>query len=218
MLGLLVKDLKLLKNQKMFICILLFIAGVFLKTDFGISFSMGYLTFMGAMLIISTISMDDYNYGMSFLMTLPFKKEDYVKEKYILGIMISLLAWLVGLVLSFIGMYIHDMPTPISEHILSSVMVLLFALMLVSILIPVQVKFGQTKANVAVIIVFAILFLIGFIIYTIASLLGVDITALLNQLSHMSQSYVVLCILDITIIVESISYLITMKIMNKKEF
>lgn len=218
MLGLLIKDLKLLKNQKTFIFTLLIISCMFLMTDFGINFVLGYLTFMGAMLVVSTISMDDYNEGMSFLMALPIKRQDYVQEKYMLSLMIAIFSWLCGLILSLVGIFVKNMPVHITEHILTSLIILCLALILVSILIPVQMKFGQTRSSVAIMIICGILFLVGYGIYTVILFLGFDVNMLLNFLNTLNQTTVTLFIFVVMLIVEMISYAVSMGIIKSKEF
>ena len=81
MKGLLIKDLKLLKGQKNFFVVLIVIAIVLSVSMSSPSFVIGYMTFIGAVFTLSTISYDEFDNGNAFLFTLPFSRMDYVIEK-----------------------------------------------------------------------------------------------------------------------------------------
>ena len=72
MKGLLIKDIKLLNNQKkQFILLLVMFVFLGFTGIFMPEFIMGYLPFTLGIFVMSTISYDDFDNGLSFLMTLP---------------------------------------------------------------------------------------------------------------------------------------------------
>lgn len=90
MLGLFIKDLKLLKAQKkMFMLVGIVTAVVLFNIQDGtemIGFMAGYMVFVGTMAATSTIGCDEADHGTVFLFTLPVSRKEYVLEKYGLAV------------------------------------------------------------------------------------------------------------------------------------
>ena len=84
MRGFLQKDIELLKQNRSFLglVIVMVIFFVCIRND---AFVIIYLGMMGGFHSISTISYDEADRGMGFLMTLPATRKTYAIEKYILG-------------------------------------------------------------------------------------------------------------------------------------
>ena len=91
MKGLLRKDLALVAvNAKTYLVVLFFVAVWMFTTVKG-----GEISYFGCIYMIvvfgfvglGTITSDEQNGALGFLMTLPVKRSDYVKEKYLLCIM-----------------------------------------------------------------------------------------------------------------------------------
>ena len=82
MKGLLIKDFKLLKNQKQFFLIIGLITFMFLVTNDSPYFTITYATMMFSMFTMSTISYDEYDNGAAYLFSLPISRKGYVAEKY----------------------------------------------------------------------------------------------------------------------------------------
>ena len=80
MKGLLIKDFKLMKNQKNFFFIMIFIAAAMLFAEFESTFVVSYFTMIASMFVLSTISYDEYDNGYAFLFSMPFSRTSYVKE------------------------------------------------------------------------------------------------------------------------------------------
>ena len=94
MKGLFVKDIELMKQQKQYF-ILVIVMGVILNLagSGSVSFAIGYFTFVTAIFAITTISYDEFDNGLAFLMTLPVTRKQYVAEKYLLGAGLTAAAW-----------------------------------------------------------------------------------------------------------------------------
>ncbi len=52
----------------------------------SVNFFVAYVTLIAVILVLNTISFDDFDHGMAFLMTLPIQRETYVLEKYVFGL------------------------------------------------------------------------------------------------------------------------------------
>ena len=85
MLGLFIKDLKLLKAQKkLFMLVGIVTAVVLFNIQDGtemIGFMAGYMVFVVTMAATSTIGCDEADHGTVFLFTLPVSRKEYVLEK-----------------------------------------------------------------------------------------------------------------------------------------
>ena len=90
MKGLLIKDFKLMKEQKNFLLIILIITiGMSLFTN-DLSFALGFLTFIVSLFSLSTTSYDEFDNGNAFLFTLPITRSKYVIEKYYLSMILGI--------------------------------------------------------------------------------------------------------------------------------
>lgn len=207
-----------MKNQKMFFIVIVIMAVVFgYMMDTG-SFIVGYGTFIISLFVISTISYDEFNNGFTFLFTLPVSRNDYVKEKYLFAFCLSGIACLVATLLSILFEMLKGNELLILESLLSSMAVLMAALVLVMIIIPVQLKFGQNKGNIAVVLVVGIAFVIGYLIIKLFEFLNVDIANIINWFSQLGVTGTVLIAMVIVAIIGIVSYQISSRIMLKKEF
>ena len=87
MKGLLIKDLKLMKNQKSFFMVMAVVGLIFLITWDAPYFAISYITMMFSMFAITSFSYDEFDNGAVYLFTLPFSRKTYVREKYLFGLL-----------------------------------------------------------------------------------------------------------------------------------
>ena len=94
MKGLFVKDIELMKQQKQFFILVVVMEVILNLAGSGsVSFATGYFTIVTAIFAITTISYDEFDNGLAFLMTLPVTRKQYVAEKYLLGAGLTAVAW-----------------------------------------------------------------------------------------------------------------------------
>lgn len=218
MKGLYIKDLKLMKNQKSFFLVIGLLAIFFAVTQTNSFFVISYVTVVSSMFVISSISYDEFNNGNTFLFTLPISKKTYVKEKYLLGISLSVGAWLIGMLLVGGSNIIKGTEFLFGEWLLSCTIILLIALLLLSVIIPVQLKFGQNKGNIAMLLVMGGIFVIGYVVVKVTSSMGIDIVSKINELNTMGLAGLVSILILVILIINIVSYLLSCKIMINKEF
>ncbi|WP_455684479.1 ABC-2 transporter permease [Thomasclavelia sp.] len=218
MRGLYIKDLKLMKNQKSFFLVVGLLAIFFAVTQTNSFFVISYVTVVSSMFVISSISYDEFNNGNTFLFTLPISKKTYVREKYLLGISLSIGAWLIAVLLVGSSNIIKGTEFLMGEWLLSCAVILLIAMVMLSVIIPVQLKFGQNKGNVAMLLAMGGIFVIGYAFIKFASLMKIDIVAMVNALSTMGLAGLVGIFILIVLIISIGSYLLSCKIMYNKEF
>ena len=94
MKGLLVKDVCILKMQKNVLLILLAMCVVFTVFLESPTYIVSLMPMYGCIVVLGTLSYDEFDRGYSFLFTLPVSKRGYVKEKYVLGLLFCGGIWL----------------------------------------------------------------------------------------------------------------------------
>lgn len=151
MLGLLVKDFRLLANQKQFFYSILFISIFLIVSGQGVSSAVSYCTMVVIFFIISTISYDEYNNGYAFLFTLPVTRRQYAVEKYLFTLLTGGMTWLVTTVAGyFYGRMRENLVA--SEWFAESAGSLFALSIVVCFMIPVQLKYGAEKSRIALIV------------------------------------------------------------------
>ncbi len=217
MKGLLIKDFMLLKSQKKFYITIAAIAVAMSVASRNAFTVISYLVVIMPLFAISTISYDEYENGYAFLFTLPVCRKDYVVEKYcfslILGVMSTVVAFLISLVLGKV------MNIPVDATALTATSVV-FPIMLIlnSVMLPVQLKFGSEKSRIALIAIGGISALVGFALFKILSFLNVDVFSIFGSVQRLSIGVIIAAAFVFAFIMLLLSMKISIKIMNKKEF
>lgn len=214
MRGLLEKDIRLLMHSKQtFLCFIAIaiVLGVTQKN----TFMLGYSTFLIAALLVSTLSYDELDHGFTFLFTLPIDRKIYVREKYLLCIGGSIIAWFIALVLYFIVLTVSGSHSVFSEEMVKGLAFLPVAILFLSLLLPLQIKFGVEKSRLVVlgVSVFA-----GIMIYFLAEKSGMlDGNVVVSALGLIGDSAVDVIGLLVAGCLAVVSYLCSCRIMKKKE-
>ncbi|WP_270284028.1 ABC-2 transporter permease [[Clostridium] scindens] len=218
MKGLLVKDFKLMMLQRnFFLLILVIVIGMMAFTD-DVVFPLGFLSFVVSLFTLSTISYDDFDNGNAFLFTLPITRNDYVIEKYSLGLLFGCVAWILATVLGVIATVFKG-TLPITDLMLASLIILPIMIVIQAIMIPFQLKFGGDKGRIAMIGAFGALALIALVTVKGAkAIFNIDLVHLLDTLPTVSMGMLVVIAVIVALVLLLISMKISLSIMNKKEF
>lgn len=216
MSGLIEKDLRLLFQRKQTLAIFLGIAVVLGFAEGGI-FIIGYLSFLCMVLMISTINYDEFDNGYAFLLTLPITRKTYVIEKYILCSISNVISWLVAVILSVIINQIQTGGTDNMENLFVAACILPTPFVMMTIMIPVQLKFGAEKSRVVMFLTFGVIAVIIYGTKRLMDSMGVDVSGITEQLDNIPAGIVIAAIILITIIAIAISYAISVKIMENKK-
>ncbi|MDD6291147.1 MAG: ABC-2 transporter permease [Lachnospiraceae bacterium] len=216
MKGLLVKDFRQIMKQSKFLLLILILA-ICLNLNGDGSFVFGYLTFVGGFLVLNTISYDEYDNTLPFLFTLPVERRSYVIEKYVFGILVCVVGWLAGLVVTLVqSLFLPDMP--LQEILMSApVFVPIFMLML-SVMIPFPLIFGREKGTIVMMVVMGAFIALSYWLDRILTERGIYISQFLDSLSGMTLGMVLLIAFAVAFIVLSISCVACLTAMRKKEF
>lgn len=216
MKGLLIKDFKLMKNQKNFFLVIVVIA-VGMSLLWQTSFVVGYVSFVGSLFTLSSISYDEFDDGNAFLFSLPISRKGYTVEKYEFGLLVSGASWLFSVVVVILAEGLRH-SVSVKEILLEASTLIPVLLILLAVMLPVQFKFGGEKGRIAIVGIFAVLFAIGFAAVKLAELFHIDLIAVLNSLSEKSVGMIILAASGIGVLLLLISMKISVAIMNRKEF
>ena len=210
MLGLIKKDFLLIKaNSKQMVIIFI----VYLMLAFQGTFDATFIVpLIGIMLFISTFSYDDFNNWNSYAVTLPDGRRNVVRAKYIASIILTVILGAVALAISAGISYTKTNSINLDEIISSLMGTMLSSIIIISLLYPIVFKFGATNGRI-------ILFVVVFGAAGIGALIAqfVDMTSIINMINRLD-SYSLIAIPIISAILLGISYLISNKIYQNKEF
>ena len=210
MLGLIKKDFLLIKaNLKSMIIIFVIYIMLAFQGTFDATF---IIPLIGIILFLSTFSYDDFNNWNSYAVTLPNGRKNVVRAKYIastiLMIILAVVAFFIGIGISYIKTNSINL-----DEIISSLMgTMLSSVIIISLLYPIVFKFGATNGRI---ILFAVVFGIAGIGTLIAQF--IDMAPIINIINKLD-NYLLIVIPIIYIILLGISYLISSKIYQNKEF
>lgn len=219
MKGLLIKDLKLLMGQKQFFVMVCGLGFLFTFANGDPTFAIPYVAIMLCMFAVSTISYDEYDNGGAFLFSLPITRKLYVAEKYIYGFCLGLVSIVVTSVFAVIVMMVRNNWIGSGEFLTLIVVSMLLVAVALGSMIPVQLKFGAEKSRMALIGVSMAIALIVYFSYKILYGMGVDVEqALEAAFSGMTLVMLIVILSVVGIAMLLISYIISVKVMEKKEY
>lgn len=210
MLGLIKKDLLMIKSNIKILIILIFVYSVMaFQGEMDLSF---IIPFMSVMIMISTFSYDSYNKWDAYAVTLPEGRKNVVKAKYIATAILIIISTVLMTIISISIAYARTNDIELEKN-LSLMLGSLFATVLVqAFMYPTIYKFGVEKARIGIFIAVFGITMIGTMLVR-----GVDFSFLAKPLSFINEHW--LMIIPITIILMwYLSLKLSEKIYKKKEF
>ena len=217
MAGLFDKDLRILLQGKQAIVMFLVIA-VILGFSTGGTFVVGYTTFCLLILAVSTISYDEFDNGFSFLMTLPITRQSYVVEKYILCSICGVVAWIFSVVVCICENQYKQVTVVTEDLLMEAAIMLPIVLFIMDIMIPVQIKYGSEKSRIVLISVMGIVMIVGIGVKKAVEMLDLPLESLFEKLQSITEVQVLVGSIIFIIVATLLSFAISSRIMNNKEF
>ncbi len=217
MKGLLIKDIMLMKMQKSFFLVITVLSVVMAYSMDNISFIMGYLCFVMPLFALSTISYDEFDNGSAFLFSLPISRKSYVVEKYCFGLLLGIGALILGAVLTVVVETVKG-AEDLTETLTALPFIFCAMTVLLSVFIPVQIKFGGEKSRFVIIAIGGITVAIGYAVLKTLTFLGVDVQMLANTLSELPIDTLIAGAFLLTLCITALSIGISIGILEKKEF
>ena len=221
MKGLLVKDFKILMNQKKFMIMFCLVA-IVLSFSMDSSFIVSYISMIGTILTLSTISFDYQDEGYSFLMTLPIKRGDYAVGKYAFTVLGLACFWGISLVLQFASFFIQKTEFDLAETLLADICMLPLFIFIASVLIPIEIRFSPEKVRVVMFLFFGFALVIAMggkaLLGMLEDKTGGQFLSKFETLDMVNPVLLILGLLALSIIMLSVSMIISIRIMQKREF
>lgn len=216
MKGLLIKDMRILMRQKMTFLIIVLL-GIFMAMNGGdASFSLGYMMVVSAMLVVTTISYDYFENGMSFMFTLPISRKSYVLEKYALALLVELVMAGFSVLIQVVSIFLGN-PADWMVLLITGIGCFVAAMFLLAIYIPIYIKCGPEKSRIAIFIIIGILAVGVYLITKVEAFLRI-LEKLVEVLSNMSTVQLTVVGVSLFLLSMLASIGISIGIMEKKEF
>lgn len=207
MKGLLLKDLAYIRRSRL-LGIVVFMAAVFSFT--GSNFAVTYMGIMASTMVQTTFSYDDFRGGMKYILTLPITRKQYVQSKYLLSVLLGSCGIVVG---SLVQLVLQ----PGNGYTVGETVALLLTsggvvLLLNAINIPMLLKYGAERGRLM-----AVCVLVG-----VAAIIGVGAFVLMDLINISPAECNIWMatagLLAVVVVSLWISYRISLKIMEKKEY
>ncbi len=218
MKGLLVKDIRLMKNQITFMALIIVICGIFLVMGEELSFVTGYLAAILSIMVINTLKYDEFDNGYNFLFTLPVSRRVYVMEKYLFGGIVILLLLITGMILANVAPVIQ--PEVYQRIQMSEIMItmLLIAVIIQSVTIPLQLQFGCEKSRMALGVLIAGVFIAVTVMQKALPSLGAEFTSAFSFMDRVQPRLLLAGACGAMLILLAVSCAVSVQIMKKKQF
>ena len=224
MKGLLRKDLALVAvNAKTYLVVLFFVAVWMFTTVKG-----GEISYFGSIYMIvvfgfvglGTITSDEQNGALGFLMTLPVKRSDYVKEKYLLCVMYIACGWALSVILAAV-IYRERIFSGDEPFVIFSILYMLAAVILVFLMIPINFRFGTEVARIVLFGVFAAIVL-GVVagLYLLEKIIPDHsyFDKIAETINAVTAGQLLLGFLAVLAVEGVLSYLYSLRVIKRKEF
>ena len=219
MKALFIKDIRIvLKQQRVLICAFFAVITILAFATDNSMYAVAFVLFLVPTMMLTTISYDTFENGMSYIMSLPVSVKDYVAEKYILTVASSLIfnimaTILINVVLS-IGKGVGIMPL---ELIVNAMLAQFMVLIYISLVLPVDIRFGTDKGMIIVVLMAVVIGAVGPMLGNI----NVD-SGLMYKLSEAEITSVpvnqALLLMSVGGVFAIVSYFISVKLMRQMEY
>ena len=219
MKALFIKDIRIvLKQQRILICAFFAVITILAFATDNSMYAVAFVLFLVPTMMLTTISYDTFENGMSYIMSLPVSVKDYVAEKYILTVVSSLIfnimaTILINVVLS-IGKGVGIMPL---ELIVNAMLAQFMVLIYISLVLPVDIRFGTDKGMIIVVLMAVVIGAAGPMLGNI----NVD-SGLMYKLSESEITSVpvntALLLMSVGGVFVIVSYFISVKLMKQMEY
>lgn len=217
MLGLLKKDLRLIRLQKVFFLLIFVMAVLFVSAWDNCLFSVSYCTMFCAFFTITTLSYDEMNHGLSFLFTLPVSRRGYVVEKYMIGFLLGVAGWLLSSLVTGIYIGVTGAVNFSSEWFAILLMILFAMCVFLCVVLPLQFKFGAEKGRMALIVLFLCVLGVAKIMEETEVFQGLQMEKL-QWLANLSPGAVTAIAVVLLALLTVVSMSISIRVMERKQF
>lgn len=213
MAGLFVKDMRLILRNKPYV-VLFILLTVMLGFSQENTLVLGYFPYTMMILIINTIGYDELDNGYQFLMTLPINAKTYVREKYILSLAGAVFSWLIAAILYFASRTLHGTSIEMQSEVPLIAAFLPVIVLMGDLMIPLELKFGIENSRA---VVAGLCGVLGVAIFAFAKFAGDN--GIISAFSYSMSGAMFACLaVCLALFLTVLSYVISVRVMEKKEF
>ncbi len=216
MTGLFIKDIRLLWQQIKIILFILFLS-VILTLEMDSSYAIAYLTFVSAFLAFASPSFDEADNGYAFLFTLPIKRNTYVLEKYLFGILMVGVSCLTGSLISLVFYMARGQLNGCMEEMMQAWLIFPLTLVFISFVYPVLFKYGADKGRIFMAGIVGCVTALGYICFRLEVYAEIDIRPVIEWSKGHSVLVLALALAGVLLMFVASGF-ISARIMNKKEY
>jgi len=216
MAGLIIKDLINLKRYGKILGVLIAIYAIMSFINKDVSMFNSFFTVVLAMITISSYSFDEAAKWDSYALSMPVDRKDIVRGKYCLLLIITLIGLGISLLFT-VSINLYTGSNSLLKNFEFSIIGGLGLLFLYSIIIPFITRFGVEKARIIIIIVLMLPMAIGYLIKNSFNN-EIIIPEIILEISELFLQYKSIIVSIGIVLALSISYNISVKIYQKKQF
>ena len=206
MAGLFEKDLRLLIRNKQFVIVIVFMAFMFSLSG-NLSMILPYMTVFGTIFSVSTISYDEADNGYMYLMTLPITYKDYVWEKYLFCTIGGIVTGALTIIFFIVGTAVKGEAINAGDILIAVLIVLPLIINIESFVIPVRLKFGNSKSHNFIMLTVGIIVGGAYVIDRFVTDLGQLLAEAVHLLENVSLVVWIISVSAITVIIFVVSFL-----------
>lgn len=218
MKGMFIKDLCIMKQQVRFFVLIVFLAVLLAANGPGVSVFLSYIMFVFSIFTLSTISYDEADNGMTYLLTLPVTRKQYVLEKYVFGIFLIGCSAVISFLLIPTGLMFRKETLNLQELIFTASVTVGIVLVFLAMTFPVQFKFGAEKGRIMMFIVFAVIMLAVAGVEKLMKMNGTDLEQSLNGLINAEFGMAAVIPVVLGLLLYGASVPVSVRILEKKEY
>ena len=234
MKGLLIKDIGYMTlSKRLYGIMLLMVIMVLLVRGGGssdesmMSFMSTYIGIVFGIQVLTTISLDEMNGGLAYILAMPVNRKMYVYSKYLYALFSTIAGVLIGFAVSLV--FAAFGPKGLSEIECTDAMLGMLAVIGITaiievVMIPIQFKFGSDNGKIVLFIIVAFTILGTFAAKRIGEEIGIDnpVDTLIGRVAEISNTIGIAGIIAAGIAIVGIlmwiSIVISNRIVEGKEF
>ena len=214
MAGLFEKDIRLILRNKQMVIVVAFMA-LMMSFSGSIDMVLPYMTIFGT---IFSVSFDEADNGYSYIMTLPVTYKDYVYEKYMFCMAGGIAAGLVTMVFFLIGTGIRGNAVVTSDILMAAVAVLPLIVIIESFLIPVQLRFGNSKSRIFIMVLVGAVIAGVYVMERVVGDVEQKAAEVIKAVDGIKPLYVIIGVAAATMIILAVSVMCSMRVMRRKQY
>ncbi len=217
MKGLLRKDFMMTVQNRSSFLVLGFIC-VVMSFSMETTFLAGYTIMVASIMGLSTLSRDMAENNLTFLMTLPVRRETYVREKFVFCFLMDCIGLVVAGILMAVTELIRgngaDLPT--NALMLPGMLPLMF--LMVCSMLAIEIRFGAEKSRIVMFIIYGGIALIVMLVTTYQEAWKESGAAVFTFLLSLHPAILILAYAAVVLILCFLLYRYAVRTMEKKEF